>query len=628
MVKLITGHFAWLLKHNVDYIFLPQLHTMKHAGSTAREDYACVYMQTSPKIMESIFDLEGKVELIAPILSFNFGKEYMINTLLSIGKQLGKNKAQTTLAVMSGMKKFMVYEKQMEELGKRVIEKVDPKQKVFVLVSRVYNLVDPTLNMGIEDKLKEMGYTVLHLGHLEANNVRLKEQYHDMCWPFAQHILTAAMEIKKHENMFPIYITNHGCGPDTVLSHYFKEEMGDKPYLHIEIDEHSSKIGILTRLEAFAYSLNQYEGKKEIEAELSDKEEEVVENEYLLPYLPFYSDVLKVFLERKGMNVKMLNEVNDQTIELGKRFATSKEYSSMLACLSEVLEEIETSNNKNQLYFPMTEGNETFSQYGNFIRMKALEIGKELKLEAPFVEDYLADKDFGMAFVYAIMSCDLIYLLPEEERQEELKKLVEAIKNNKLTISYLKSLAKKAYLYQEQKADCKRIMVVGEVLTVYKDYLNQGVLRAMEKEHNIVRQPLGEVLYALWYDYSQKRHKKNEQYIKLLKEMKTAINEINVQLKEASPYSEDADEMLAVLDKILPQYSGGAGRYRLAKQLTYQRADGIIAVSSMYENTATILKMFREKHQTGKSLPVLDLNFDCNKKGNHQEILDTFLRYL
>lgn len=60
-VKLINGHVAWLLQRKVDYIFLPHLYTMKHAGSDVREDYACVYMQTSPKIIESVFNLAEKI---------------------------------------------------------------------------------------------------------------------------------------------------------------------------------------------------------------------------------------------------------------------------------------------------------------------------------------------------------------------------------------------------------------------------------------------------------------------------------------------------------------------------------------------------------------------------------------
>jgi hypothetical protein len=52
-----------------------------------------------------------------------------------------------------------------------------------------------------------------------------------------------------------VLLTHHGCGPDTVLSHYVREIMGPKPYLAIEVDEHSSGVGVMTRVEAFVNSL-------------------------------------------------------------------------------------------------------------------------------------------------------------------------------------------------------------------------------------------------------------------------------------------------------------------------------------------------------------------------------------
>ena len=262
-VKLINGHVAWLLDRKVDYIFLPHLHTMKHAGSDIREDYACVYMQTSPKIIESVFNLEEKnIKLISPVLSFNFGKQYMIKTLLSIGKDLGKNKIETLAAVMSGMKKFMNYEKNLESLGSDILKNIDKDEKVFVMMSRVYNIVDPALNMGIENELIKRGYKVLHLNHLEASAMDIGEEYSNMYWPFGQHIIMGAKIIKNHKNLYPIYITNHGCGPDTILMHYFKKEMDNKPYLHIEVDEHSSKVGVITRVEAFINSLKNCESNE------------------------------------------------------------------------------------------------------------------------------------------------------------------------------------------------------------------------------------------------------------------------------------------------------------------------------------------------------------------------------
>ena len=37
--------------------------------------------------------------------------------------------------------------------------------------------------------------------------------------------------------------------------------MTGKPYLYIEVDEHSSPVGVITRLEAFIHSLEGFNGK-------------------------------------------------------------------------------------------------------------------------------------------------------------------------------------------------------------------------------------------------------------------------------------------------------------------------------------------------------------------------------
>ena len=45
------------------------------------------------------------------------------------------------------------------------------------------------------------------------------------------------------------------CGPDTMLQTLFRQEMASKPYLQIEVDEHFSPVGVITRIEAFLHSL-------------------------------------------------------------------------------------------------------------------------------------------------------------------------------------------------------------------------------------------------------------------------------------------------------------------------------------------------------------------------------------
>ncbi|UOW69561.1 acyl-CoA dehydratase activase [Paraclostridium bifermentans] len=626
-VKLINGHIASLLEKNVDYIFLPHLHTMKHAGSTIREDYSCVYMQTAPKIIDNVFNLkERNVELICPTISFNFGKKYMIKTLLSIGGQLGKSKIETTKAVMLGMKKFMDYEKHLENLGAEVLKNIDEDEKVFVILSRVYNIVDPTLNMGIEKRLKELGYKVLYLSHLEAGEIKLKKEYENMYWPFGQHTLTGVEIVKSNKNLYPIYITNHGCGPDTILSHYFKKEIGDKPYLHIEVDEHSSKVGVMTRVEAFVHSLNNNVPRNE------NKEEIVIENkvnnEVLIPNVYPYSNIFKVFLERQGKNVTILDEVNETSIEYGKQFSMSKEYFSLTALIAEVINKVKDSNKEYTLYLPTNEGSETFGQYGKLIRDKALEIDKNLNLDSPFIEDLLGDKSFGLEFFKAIIIGDLITLLDDNESQLYLNELINYLKINDLSNVNFESLAKQIKLNIKKDNNKKKLLIIGEPLVVYKDYLTNNKLEKLKENNTIIKQPLAEVLYLLWKDFSIKKNKRNKKYINFLKEGKLLFEIINLILESESPFNKDIDSMIEKLEDKLPLYQGGAGRYRLGKLLTANNVDGVILVSSMYENTATILKIIRDKYKKEIKVPILDLYFDSNMNKNNNELIETFTAYL
>ena len=99
-------------------------------------------------------------------------------------------------------------------------------------------------------------------------------------------------------------------------------------------------------------------------------------------------------------------------------------------------------------------------------------------------------------------------------------------------------------------------------------------------------------------------------------------------MENNSPFNDDTDNIITHLEDKLPIYQGGAGRYRLGKLLTTNNMDGVILVSSMYENTATILKIIRDKYKHDIKMPILDLNFDSNMNKNNDELIETFTAYL
>ncbi|EFK96786.1 hypothetical protein LDC_1180, partial [sediment metagenome] len=51
--------------------------------------------------------------------------------------------------------------------------------------------------------------------------------------------------------IYGLHPTNFGCGADSFIEHFYRHLMKPKPYLILELDEHSAVAGVMTRLEAF-----------------------------------------------------------------------------------------------------------------------------------------------------------------------------------------------------------------------------------------------------------------------------------------------------------------------------------------------------------------------------------------
>ena len=382
----------------------------------------------------------------------------------------------------------------------------------------------------------------------------------------------------------------------------------------------------MTRVEAFIHSLDNHVSNieyKEVEIVVENK----VNNDVLIPNVYPYSDIFKAFLEKQGKNVTILDEVNEKSIEYGKQFSMSKEYFSLTALLAEVINKVKYSDKEYTLYLPTNEGSETFGQYGKLIRDKAIELDKKLNLDTPFLEDLLGDKSFGLEFFKAIIIGDILSLVDDNNSQSHLENLVCYIKNNDLSINF-ENLAKEIKSNIKTDNTKKKLLIIGEPLVVYKDYLTNNKLKELKKTNTVIRQPLSEGLYVLWKDFSTKRNKKNKEYINLLEEGKTLLKSIHLILGDDSLFNEDVDSIVRILEDKLPIYQGGAGRFRLGKLLTAHNVDGVILVSSMYENTATILKIIRDKYKNDIKIPVLDLYFDSNMNKNNDELIETFTTYL
>ena len=640
-IKLINGHVAKLINQGVDYIFLPSLYTMKHPISKTREDYACVYMQSFPQIVSHVMDLENRgIKLLSPALSFKFGKKYMMETLLKLGEELGKNKLKTTLAIMKGIKKFKQFENEVEQLGEEVLENLKPDEKVFVIITRAYGVSDRGLNMEIPNKLRAMGYKVLTLSNLPAHSYDLSEDYPNMYWPFGQHILSGARIVKETKNLYAIYLTNHGCGPDTILSHYFKEEMKGKPYLHLEVDEHASNIGVLTRLEAFVDSLKTDNTAITIKNPIINTDNqktiknnniESYEGNIYIPNIYPYSNILQMILIKKGINAKLLSYTSKESLEIGKKESISKEYLSLMALMGDIFSQLEDIKDKNvSILIPQDEGSEVFGQYSKLLKQKINSTKfKNINIESPFIENLLEDENYGMDFGLALIAGDLVMSSDKKNRDFYLNKILNNINSNSFDKELLIDIANNIYIELSNKKYNKSIYVLGELSIIFNPLLNNQQIEKLENKNKIYYMPVSEMMYFKWMDYLKKQkigHKKLKLNLKTLNDI---IIQVSKSLKEYSPFDKNLNEMFEISASKLPLYCGGNGRYRMIKQFRCsEKIDGILTVNSMYENTGTILKLLKDKYSDELKHPIIDLCFDGSEHSDNNDKIENFIYYI
>lgn len=634
-VKLILGHVAELLEKGIDYLFLPALHTMRHPGSNLEHNYGCVYMQCAPRLVAKMMRLDERgVRLLAPTLELEMGKKYMASTMVAMARSLGASKPRAVLSMLRGGVRLNRISARIEEEGRRLVDSLPADEPCFVIVTRAYGIADPVLNMGIPEELLSRGHRVIELSHLPAHALDVSDRYPNMYWPFGQHILAGLRLVSEHPNLYAVYLTNHGCGPDTMLAHFARSEMGGKPYLAVEVDEHRSRVGVITRIEAFIRSVENHRGRGA--GTFADgvnpdgRRAAVVTRLAALPrgmtvYLPRlgpYSVLAAAALRAKGIDARELEDRGNAGIERGQRLSISKEYLSATAPIGEFLLEAEAGTARKAFLVPQTEGSEADGQTARLLRLHLDEAGaREIEVVAPFLERIGSGPGIhalDRAEFHALaLSGDLILGAPPADRERLLADAVKKIERCGNAAELLGRLFSAAEARAAEEADeGGALLAVGEPAVLFNPAYNRGLEKLLgDRGVRIVYAPLAEYLLFLWKDVAGDADGADA-------EIEAFQREAAVKGGAGSAFSPDFEALRKRADALMPVYSGANGRYRIAKSLeALPGVVGVLHVSSMYENTATIISLLAPH----TARPVLDLRFDGARAAVDHTALDAFL---
>ena len=288
----------------------------------------------------------------------------------------GSIKLRSRRAVYAADEVQISFEKQLVSFGKEVLESIPENCRPVVLLGRPYNTTDQHLNLALVEKLISQNVMPIPLDMLDLSTVNIFSNYRNMYWPNGQKIIAAAQLVAKNDNLHAVYISNFRCGPDSFIWHYVTEELKGKPFLHLEIDEHSADAGMITRIEAFLDSLNGYEKneKKDLTIFRPRPSPSSPQKDRVL-YFPYMNDgayMISAAARSVGIASEVLPKQTDEVLALGRKYTSSKECFPMICTTGSFLKKLlepGADPSKMSFFMPDHNGPCRFGQYNQFQRI-------------------------------------------------------------------------------------------------------------------------------------------------------------------------------------------------------------------------------------------------------------------
>ena len=247
-VKVSHGHVIDLIG-NTRYLFLPNIINLP-SKKEEKNSFYCPLVQGNQYMLKTALALKDS-EILNPTVHLKYDLDLLgIELHEQIGKTLRVALSKIKEALDVAFSRQQDFENEIYKKGAEIISSLANNEPLVVVTGRPYNLYDERLNLRLGQNLSKIGITALPMDFFDLRDIDLSD-FPNMYWAMGARVLKTSKLIKNTPNFFGLHLTNFSCGPDSFNEHFYRYIMGDKPYLILELDEHTAVAGAMTRLEAF-----------------------------------------------------------------------------------------------------------------------------------------------------------------------------------------------------------------------------------------------------------------------------------------------------------------------------------------------------------------------------------------
>ncbi|MFH1647957.1 MAG: acyl-CoA dehydratase activase [Chloroflexota bacterium] len=676
-IKLSHGHVLNLLEKEPDFIFLPVQCTMEKLSGHFDKAWNCPLTQSLPYILLSSTSIRETLstpsaktpKVLRPVIHPDRGRPWQKRVLRNVAKQAGiTSKTMIDKAIEAGFGAFDAFNEWQQQRGEEILNNLKPDDKAIVILGRAYNTYDEAITLNLAEKLRDLNVLAIPLDFLPLASVaeEVSKAHPNMYWKSGQKILCAGRIIARDPRLFGLYVTNFACGPDSYMLKFFSKETEGKPFLTIEIDEHSADAGIITRCEAFIDTIRHTRTRgtsKPIQL-VSISSNGTGTRRVYLPYMIDHGYVLAAAMRHCGVDAEALPESDEHTLEIGRKYTTGKECYPSIITTGDIVKKTQSPDFDPEhaaFFMPAASGPCRFGQYNRLHRLILDELGLPQVPILVFDQTGGYHKDMaalGQGFRLhawrAIAVLDSMQKMVLERRpyevntgqtdavyKEYLDRLVKTVGQNGEALQRFSCQAREAFeAVKIDKTVLKpRVGIVGEIFVRSNQFANDSLVRKLEALGAQVGVPPLEE----WLDYiDHQRKRRNRLHLDggwrdWAKQKMTEI----VQERVAEPLRQEFDGAIeaftrelptqAILDKghtyLTPAVEGEA-ILSMGRVVEYAEHgfNGIVNIIPFGCMPGTIVSLLLHQFRLDHRLPVLNVVVEGTKDPGESIRFEAFIQ--
>ncbi len=343
--------------------------------------YLCPYCEHVPYMLKSAFDSK----LLLSCVSLNSGADGFNESMSSVKKILGIKKDAFSEAFYQALSAQKEFSRKLKCRGKEIFEayESDPRN-MWIILGKPYNIHDAFLNLNLGRHLQKLKVVSLPMDFIHPEGPDCSHWPGMPPWRYNQQIIKTSVWCRKKENIFPIIVSNFGCGPDAFTLKHLSKILGDKPHLVLEFDEHRGEAGLITRLEAFCDEISVMQTplkKSHISAARNWSQKDIElegyrKRKFVLPYFADHVFAFSGAMKGIGIEAEVLPKPDARSLSLGEHYSSGKECHAYSILAGDLVKFARAERKGNEVYyFPGTKSTCLLAQYGEGMNYLLEDIG-------------------------------------------------------------------------------------------------------------------------------------------------------------------------------------------------------------------------------------------------------------